>query len=137
MTDLSRESDDTSPNMRAFLDRLEANLAEVMCKIRPTDSLWQSFGELMKTSLATTLAEFPEVEAGAVGPALASPERSLIDDALRELRAMFHAALQQGGMSSEVAGLLLEWIDFSVQARVLQFRIADMRFKLEASVGAE
>ena len=137
MTDLSRKSNDTSPNMRAFLERLEGKLVDVMCKTRPTDPQWQSFDELMKTSLAATLAEFPEVEVGAVGPALARPEQSLIDDALRELRAMVNVALQQAGMSGEVVKLLLEWIDFSVQARCLQFRIADMRFKLNASVDAE
>ena len=136
MTNLSGKSG-PSPDIPAILECFEGKLAEAMCKLRPTDPQWQKFAELVKASLTATLDEFPEVEADAIRTALVRPEYSPIDDALRETRAMFNVALQQAGMSSAVVELLLEWIDFSVQARGLQFRIADMRLELEASVDAD
>ena len=128
----SFEEDSAPTDMNEFWDCLEGELAEAICKVRPTESQWQTFPELLSASLSRTLAEFPGVQRGSLGIAFAEPKNSPIDDALREARAMFSIALEQSGLSKEAVKLFLDWVDFRTEARTVQYQIAVKRLKLDA-----
>jgi len=130
MKSASDENRDRS-RPRALWDRLERDIAEAICKVRPTDPQWQRFPELLASSIARVHAEFPDANLSSTELGLVAPKSSPIDDALREMRAMFSVALVQAGLAREALDLLLAWLDFRADARIVQLRIAEKRSEFD------
>ena len=87
--------------MQAFCDQLEQGLAEAICKARPGTTEWQPFHKLLSDSVDRVLTAFPNVNRASLGVPFAQIRHSPIDDALREVQAMFSAALEHQGISRE------------------------------------
>lgn len=131
-TDHSSAKADGDADVRALWDHLEQDLAESICKALPGTADWRPFANLLSDSVERALAAFPGVSRSSVGFPLTHVRHSLIDDALREVQAMFSEALERQGVPREATALLSDWIDYRTGMAMVQFQIAALRARLHA-----
>lgn len=118
--------------MLALCERLEDDLAESICRTSPGTPGWRPFAHLLSDKVDRALADFPDVVQTSLGLLAAQVSHSPIDDALREVQAIFGEALERQGFPREATRLLSEWIEYRVGIATFQFRITALRERLGA-----